>query len=51
MSEFKLGDEEKGFESHSRNSPSDFYSQLNDASTYNSMHTTVDAPDPMIAGQ
>ena len=26
MSDFKLGDEEKGFERHSRNTPSDFYS-------------------------
>jgi len=47
MSEFKLGDEEKGY---SRNGPSDFYNQMNSHTNFTSMHTTIDVQDPMLNG-
>jgi hypothetical protein len=51
MSEFKLGDEEKGGFDRSRNGPRDFVNDLEQQTSYNSMHTTVDAGDPMLHGQ
>jgi len=46
MSEFKLADEEKGLERHSRNTSTTFYHQMASNSTLNSVHTTMDIHEP-----